>query len=40
VSDDAEVPDPYGSVLDDYRRALNRLMTLITVAADRLAAAR
>jgi protein-tyrosine phosphatase len=38
--DDAEVPDPYGSDLDDYRLAYDRLTSLIAVAADRLAAAR
>lgn len=39
-ADDAEVPDPYGSDLDDYRLAFDRLTSLIAVAADRLAAAR
>jgi protein-tyrosine-phosphatase len=35
-----EVPDPYGSDLDEYRAAFDRLTTLITAAADRLAATR
>jgi protein-tyrosine-phosphatase len=35
-----EVPDPYGSELDEYRAAFDRLQTLIEAVADRLAARR
>ena len=35
--DSEEVPDPYGSNLDDYRAAFDRLDALIAVTADRLA---
>jgi protein-tyrosine-phosphatase len=35
-----EVPDPYGSELDEYRAAFDRLQALIEAVADRLAARR
>lgn len=34
----AEVPDPYGSDLDDYRAAFNRLDGLMGAVADRIVA--